>query len=96
MQQMLATMGSSELSEWMAFDSLEPFGERRADLRAGIVASTVANSGMRPPRNPARAIDFMPFMEPDAPVKLADPVAHGNLIAKTLFGSKVRRVRSRR
>lgn len=40
-------MDSRELSEWMAYYELEPFGEERADLRAGIVASTVANSRMR-------------------------------------------------
>jgi hypothetical protein len=40
------TMSGRELTEWMAYDSLEPFGDQRADLRAGIVAAT---NGQLPP-----------------------------------------------
>lgn len=36
-------MSSSEFSEWMAFFAEEPFGDRRTDLQAAIIASTVAN-----------------------------------------------------
>jgi hypothetical protein len=32
-----------ELAEWAAYYQCEPFGEERADLRAGIVASVIAN-----------------------------------------------------
>jgi hypothetical protein len=55
-------MSSREFSEWMAFHDLEPFGEERADLRAGIVASTVANAN-RDPKKKRKAYkpeDFMP------------------------------------
>lgn len=49
----------------MAFYRLDPWDEARADLRAGIIASTIANySGNRkkdaPPRKPR---DFMPYAE---------------------------------
>jgi hypothetical protein len=37
-------MSSRELSEWMAYYSLEPFGEYRADLRAAIIARMAAQS----------------------------------------------------
>jgi hypothetical protein len=40
---MLASITSRQLREWMEFYRLEPFGEERADLRAGIIASTIAN-----------------------------------------------------
>lgn len=36
-------MSSEELSMWMAYEVIEPFGETRADIRAGIIASTIAN-----------------------------------------------------
>jgi hypothetical protein len=36
-------MDSAEMAEWMAFYRIEPFGEQREDVRAGIVASTIAN-----------------------------------------------------
>jgi len=34
---------SRELSEWMAYYSLEPWGPERGDLQAGIISATVAN-----------------------------------------------------
>jgi hypothetical protein len=37
-RELLARVGSDELTEWMAFYQLEPFGEMRADLRSGVVA----------------------------------------------------------
>ena len=58
---------SQEFTEWMAYAALEPFGETRADLRAGIVASTIANvwrSGESEPFTPG---DFMPTFEPQEP-----------------------------
>ncbi len=60
--ELLGRVSSRELSEWMAYAQIEPFGEKRADLRAGIVASTMANihRGKRKPFNPE---DFMPEFE---------------------------------
>lgn len=54
-------MPSSEFSEWMAFAALEPFGENRADLRAGIVASTLANIHRKKGAKAFAPTDFMPF-----------------------------------
>ena len=40
---------------------MEPRGEERADLRAGIVASTIANANRDPKKGkPFKAEDFMP------------------------------------
>lgn len=36
-------MSSAELTEWMAYAALEPFGPRREDLRAGLVTATLYN-----------------------------------------------------
>ncbi len=49
----------------MAYAELEPFGEERADLRAGIVASTVANTARDPKtqRDPFTPQEFMPKFE---------------------------------
>ncbi len=46
----------------MAYGQLEPFGEDRADLRAAIIAATVANANRDPKRQrrPFRVEDFMP------------------------------------
>ena len=42
-RRLLGELDSRELTAWMAYESVEPFGERRANLHAGIVAATVAN-----------------------------------------------------
>lgn len=56
----------------MAFMRLEPFGEFRADLRAGIVAATVANAARSPDRPPFKTTDFMPdFSRADKPAAAA-------------------------
>lgn len=41
---MLKSMTMKQLEEWAEYSSIEPFGEERADLRAGIVASAVLNA----------------------------------------------------
>lgn len=57
--ELLATMDSDEFTHWIAFDRLSPIGDERADLRAGIIASTVANCHRSPNRDPFRPSDFM-------------------------------------
>ena len=63
--ELLSRVSSRELSEWMVYYEQEPFGEERGDLRAGIVASTVANANRDPKKQkkPFTAQDFMPSFE---------------------------------
>lgn len=58
---------SREFTEWMAYASLEPWGEPRADLRAGIVASTIANVNRSSDSEPFTPRDFMPTFEGHEP-----------------------------
>lgn len=51
---------SAEFAAWQAYALLEPFGEERADLRAGIIASTIANVNRGRATPPFRPKDFMP------------------------------------
>lgn len=57
----------------MAYARLEPFGEERADLRAGIIASTVANVHRSRKQRPMKPSDFMPKFDyrPPAPEAVA-------------------------
>lgn len=57
-----ARIDSREFSFWKAWDSIEPIGERRADLRAGIVAAAVANSAGKVCKSTKRPADFMPLL----------------------------------
>jgi len=64
-QELLARISARELSEWMAYFRLEPFGEERADVRSAIVAATVANTARDPKRRRRsfQASEFMPRFE---------------------------------
>jgi hypothetical protein len=66
-RELLARVGSDELTEWMAFYQLEPFGEMRADLRSGVVAATFANAYRTKDARPFTPEDFMPYIERSAP-----------------------------
>jgi hypothetical protein len=41
---LLSQLSSRQIAEWLAYNSIEPIGEMRGDLQAGIVASAVFNS----------------------------------------------------
>jgi len=58
--ELLGRISSRELTEWQAYCGIEPFGEDRSDLRAGIMASTVANVFRKSGTKPYKAQDFMP------------------------------------
>lgn len=50
-------MSPSEFIHWMAYYRLEPFGQERDNLHAGIIASTIVN--VNSPKRPYKAHDFM-------------------------------------
>jgi hypothetical protein len=63
-------ISSAEFGEWIAFYSIEPFGDRYADLRAGVVASTVANVNRgkdTPPFSPLSLIPWAQEPKDDTP-----------------------------
>jgi hypothetical protein len=55
-------MTSRDVAEWKAYFSIEPFGEERADLRMGILASLIANvhRDRKKKFEPFTPADFMP------------------------------------
>ena len=63
--ELLSRISSRELTEWMAFFSLEPWGSEVEDWRAGLIASTIANVNRDPKkrRKPYEPSDFMPRYE---------------------------------
>lgn len=40
---MLTRMDAKEMTDWIAFWNMEPWGDERSDFRSGVIASTVAN-----------------------------------------------------
>lgn len=56
-------MTTRELAEYAALNEIDPFGEQRADLRIGILASLIANINRDPKKSkPFRPMDFMAFI----------------------------------
>jgi hypothetical protein len=71
-------MSLSEYASWRDFYEEEPFGDVRADLRAGVVAMTVARAVGG--NKDATPIDFMPIVRrmqarADEVISLADNLA---------------------
>lgn len=60
--ELLSRVSSAELTEWMAFYRLEPWGSEADDWRAGMVASVVANVNRdtKQHRRAYQPADFMP------------------------------------
>ena len=89
---MLARLPHRVWQEWQVFAALEPFGEERADLRAGIVAATIANCLARGKGKPAfKARDFMPqFGKPTRRESAASSDHYQQALMITrLFGGKI-------
>ena len=54
--------------DWLWYAKREPFGEERDDLRAGIVASVVANAmGRKKGQKAFKPKDFIPIFTPRKP-----------------------------
>jgi hypothetical protein len=61
---MLRNMSARTYQGWLRYAAVEPFDEQRADLRAGIVASVIANAfGGKKGGRLFTPSDFMPFSE---------------------------------
>jgi hypothetical protein len=63
--ELLSSLDSQELTEWMAYYQIAPFGEFRRDLQAGVIASTSANIHRGENTKPYLPSDFLLF--PDKP-----------------------------
>lgn len=63
-KELLSRVGSKELSEWIAYYRLDPFGQERADMRAAVVASIIANVNRDKKQKPYTMMDFMLNFEP--------------------------------
>lgn len=85
-QELRATLSYAEFCEWCLYYQIEPWGEDRADLRAGIVASTIANyAGKTRSKgsDPALPADYLPYLERPEPDPPADdqPLTDDDLAA---------------
>jgi len=63
-RELLGVLDSRELTEWMAFDAVEPIGGRRGDVQAAVVASTMANIWRGKDGKALGVQDFLPEYGP--------------------------------
>lgn len=78
-------MSSAELTEWMAYYSIEPFGEERADLRQAMTTSAITNMHQAQTKKPhwTKPEDFMLFSKREkAQPKSVKPASPEHLMAK--------------
>ncbi|WJF92002.1 hypothetical protein QS306_14635 [Paraburkholderia bonniea] len=87
---------SVEFADWMAYYSIEPWGERIADVRMGVMASTMANVYRDPQSAPLRPADFIPWAaEPVQPLVFADRRDQAVFVALAVFGVDITKTRGR-
>lgn len=77
-------MSSSQLTEWMAYASIEPFGEHRAEIRHGQQMHLLDRAHFKRDE-PLMPIDFMNFVERPEEPKLT-PQETAALIDKEILG----------
>ncbi len=46
-EELLLTMSAKELTDWMAFSTIEPFGDERSDLRAATIVHAVISPHLK-------------------------------------------------
>lgn len=72
-----------EFEWWVAYDALWPIGERRADIRSGILTSLIANihRDAKKRREPYTIFDANPFLDKPEPQLLPATALLGQLRA---------------
>jgi hypothetical protein len=86
---LLDEIDSAELTEWMAFYQIEPFGPERGDLNAAIVAQTVANRSRGKGERPYKLNHFLPrFGEKQEQRQSVDNMKATVARIKSAWGSK--------
>jgi hypothetical protein len=89
-RELLKRVDSKELSEWMAFDSIEPIGDIRTDLAAGIVASTVANCHRGKSQQAFMPMDFMPLHQKETTAENAAEEVGSKLRAFSIMNKSIK------
>lgn len=85
---------SAEFTEWLAYYSMEPFGEQIADIRHGIAVSTLANINRdsKQRKEAYEVSDFVPWHDDNRkpknnePLLLEDPDQQSAALMEAMFG----------
>ena len=82
------SLSSQELTEWIVFDSINPIGEIRGDIRNACLMALLANIHRDPKHPPFKPEDFLLEYEPRRPKPPQSPEEQAAIIKayKTLYG----------
>jgi hypothetical protein len=86
-RQLLDVMDNDEMIAWMAYERIEPFGEERADLRAGINTATLININTKRGSKTVKPSDVIPRFDKRYLPHSADDEARAMFLSK--FGGEV-------
>lgn len=80
MRELQQSIGSRELTRWMAFDQISPIGDDRAEYLNGILCSLLfnINRGKATAKKPS---DFMPYIDREAIQRARDKQLSADLLA---------------
>lgn len=89
-REMLTRIDSRELTEWVAYYNMNPWGPERADLNAGIIASTVANCHAT--KGKFRPRDFMvDYGKRNRPPQTPEQIMDRVKLIHAMLGGKTRK-----
>jgi hypothetical protein len=72
LNELMHTMTAEEFGLWQQSYLQDPWGEERADLRAGIIAATIANVHRGKDTEPYKAADFKPNYSKPKPAETSE------------------------
>jgi hypothetical protein len=84
---MLERMSSQELTEWLAFYTLEPFGGETQYVGHAITAATVANSNRGKGKKAAKVEDFMPKFGPKKAQTVEEQIQFAAMFTAAMGGT---------
>ena len=90
MAELLNRISSREITEWMAFGQLEPFGAEAGYIGHAITASTVANVNRNKGQKAYEVADFMPTLGRKEPQTAAEMIQFAEMFTIALGGKDLR------
>jgi len=88
--ELLRRISSRELSEWMAFGQLEPFGAEAGWLGNAITSKTIADVNRGKGKKPFEVSDFMPRMEEKKPQTMEEQIQFASMWTTAMGGKDLR------
>ena len=88
--ELLKRTSSRELTEWMAFGQLEPFGSRASYYGQAIIAATVANVYRKKGSKAYTAEDFIPRFTPPKAQTTEEMIEFAAMMTQALGGQDLR------